>query len=91
MSEAPHSVGVNDPLSKPIGSALASLTYFGTDTNNLIVDVPIDYRENLRFYYGFQWPPQRINQRRRRLVFNYAKTLVEKVTSYLMVGRTPML
>ncbi len=47
-----------------------------------------DYRENLRFYYGFQWPPQRINQKRRRLVFNYAKTLVEKVTSYLMLGRT---
>jgi hypothetical protein len=23
-----------------------------------------DYRENLRFYYGFQWPPQRINQKR---------------------------
>jgi len=45
-----------------------------------------DYRENLRFYYGFQWPPQRINQTRRRLVFNYAKTIVEKVTSYLMMG-----
>src|SRR6266567_2212104 len=47
-----------------------------------------DYRDNLRFYYGFQWPAQRINQRRRRLVFNYAKTLIEKVTSYLMMGRT---
>ena len=47
-----------------------------------------DYRENLRFYYGFQWPYQRINQKRRRLVFNYAKTIVEKVTSYLMTGRT---
>lgn len=46
-----------------------------------------DYRENLRFYYGFQWPPQRINQKRRRLVFNYAKTMVEKVTSYLMTSR----
>jgi Phage portal protein, SPP1 Gp6-like len=29
-----------------------------------------------------------INQKRRRLVFNYAKTLIEKVTSYLMLGRT---
>ncbi len=38
-------------------------------------------RENLRFYYSFQWPPQRINQKRRRLVFNYAKTLAEEVTS----------
>src|SRR6266568_1433704 len=47
-----------------------------------------DYRDNLRFYYGFQWPAQRVNQRRRRLVFNYAKTLIEKVTSYLMMGRT---
>src|SRR6266567_3091430 len=47
-----------------------------------------DYRDNLRFYYGFQWPAQRINQKRRRLVFNYAKTLIEKVTSYLMMGRT---
>ena len=47
-----------------------------------------DYRENLRFYYGFQWPQQTINQRRRRLVFNYAKTIVEKVTSYLMTGRS---
>jgi hypothetical protein len=45
-----------------------------------------DYRENLRFYYGQQWPAQRINQKRRRLVFNYAKTLVEKVTSYVMLG-----
>src|SRR5713226_3020678 len=47
-----------------------------------------DYRDNLRFYYGFQWPAQRINQKRRRLVFNYAKTLIEKVTSYLMMGKT---
>lgn len=29
-------------LSKPVGNGLASLTYFGTDTNNLIVDVIID-------------------------------------------------
>src|SRR5712692_709674 len=47
-----------------------------------------DYRDHLRFYYGYQWPAQRINQKRRRLVFNYAKTIVEKVTSYLMLGRT---
>src|SRR5437763_16542618 len=47
-----------------------------------------DYRENLRFYYGQQWPAPRTNQRRRRLVFNYAKTLIEKVTSFLMMGRT---
>ena len=29
-------------ISEPAGRGLASLTYFGTDTNNLIVDVPID-------------------------------------------------
>lgn len=28
--------------SQPFGRTLASLTYFGTDTNNLIIDVPID-------------------------------------------------
>ncbi|HEY7994255.1 MAG TPA: TonB-dependent receptor [Candidatus Eremiobacteraceae bacterium] len=28
--------------SEPSGRGLASLTYFGTDTNNLIIDVPID-------------------------------------------------
>ncbi|HET9343493.1 MAG TPA: TonB-dependent receptor [Candidatus Eremiobacteraceae bacterium] len=28
--------------SEPAGRGLASLTYFGTDTNNLIIDVPID-------------------------------------------------
>lgn len=28
--------------SQPVGRGLASLTYFGTDTNNLIIDVPID-------------------------------------------------
>src|SRR5579863_2732708 len=29
-------------MSREIGNALASVTYFGTDTNNLIIDVPID-------------------------------------------------
>ena len=43
------------------------------------------YREYLDFYQGQQWdaPPRR---RERRLTFNYARTLVEKVTSYLMTG-----
>ena len=35
---ATYDVGVSEPLRR----ALASLTYFGTDTNNLIIDVPID-------------------------------------------------
>jgi hypothetical protein len=43
------------------------------------------YRENLAFYQGQQWPgaPRR---RDRRLVFNYAKALVDKTASYLMNG-----
>lgn len=43
------------------------------------------YRENLAFYRGAQWQgPAR--GRERRLVFNYARTLIEKTTSYLMSG-----
>jgi hypothetical protein len=43
------------------------------------------YRENLAFYQGQQWPasPRR---RERRLVFNYAKAVIDKVASYLMSG-----
>ena len=43
------------------------------------------YRENLDFYDGLQW--QGVARRgERRLTFNYAKTLVDKLTSYLMSG-----
>src|SRR5438067_3407565 len=43
------------------------------------------YAENLAFYGGEQWPPS--NRRRdRRLVFNYAKAIIDKTTSYLMSG-----
>ncbi len=43
------------------------------------------YRENLDFYHGRQWTgtPRR---RERRLTFNYARAIVDKVTSYLMTG-----
>jgi hypothetical protein len=43
------------------------------------------YRENLSFYQGQQWPgtPRR---RDRRLVFNYAKALIDKSASYVMSG-----
>ena len=43
------------------------------------------YRENLAFYQGQQWPG---NQRRRdrRLVFNYARALIDKSASYMMNG-----
>jgi hypothetical protein len=43
------------------------------------------YRENLAFYQGQQWPGGG-RRRERRLVFNYAKTLVDKAASYLMGG-----
>ena len=43
------------------------------------------YGEQLAFYQGEQWPaPAR--RRERRLTFNYAKTLIEKTTAYLMSG-----
>jgi hypothetical protein len=43
------------------------------------------YRENLAFYQGQQWTGGQ-RRRERRLVFNYAKTLIDKVASYLMSG-----
>jgi hypothetical protein len=43
------------------------------------------YRENLAFYRGQQWPGQQ-RRRERRLVFNYAKALIDKTASYLMSG-----
>jgi hypothetical protein len=43
------------------------------------------YRENLAFYQGQQWPGSR-PPRERRLVFNYAKALIDKSASYLMNG-----
>jgi len=43
------------------------------------------YADNLAFYQGEQWPtPAR--RRERRLVFNYARALIDKTTSYLMSG-----
>lgn len=44
------------------------------------------YRELLEFYRGAQWrEPARRGER--RLTLNYAKVLIEKVTSYLMTDR----
>jgi hypothetical protein len=43
------------------------------------------YRANLAFYRGQQWTgPAR--RRERRLVFNYARALIDKTASYLMSG-----
>lgn len=43
------------------------------------------YRDNLAFYEGHQWPG-RPRRGERRLVFNYARAFVDKVTSYLLTG-----
>ncbi len=41
------------------------------------------YRENLEFYAGAQWKGT-AHRWERRLTFNYARTFLDKVTSYLM-------
>jgi len=41
------------------------------------------YARNLRFYQGEQWPAQRQGSGARRLTLNYARTLIDKVTSYV--------
>ena len=43
------------------------------------------YKEFLDFYHGRQWEG-RERRGERRLIFNYAKVFVEKITSYLMTG-----
>lgn len=43
------------------------------------------YRENLDFYTGNQWQG-RARRNERRLTFNYARVLLEKLTSYLTAG-----
>lgn len=45
------------------------------------------YRDNLAFYGGSQWEG-RARRGERRLTFNYAKALVDKVTSYLLNGQS---
>ena len=45
------------------------------------------YRDNLAFYGGQQWEG-RARRGERRLTFNYAKALVDKVTSYLLNGQS---
>jgi len=43
------------------------------------------YAEHLSFYAGDQWPPMTRRQQR-RLVFNYAKAMIDKTASYVMSG-----
>jgi len=51
----------------------------------LDVDRTRGYRELLDFYYGRQWVG-RERRGERRLIFNYAKVFIDKMTSYLMSG-----
>ena len=53
--------------------------------NRLDLERMKGYKEFLDFYHGRQWEG-RERRSERRLVFNYAKVFVEKVTSYLMTG-----
>ena len=41
------------------------------------------YSENLAFYGGAQWAG-RTRRKERRLTFNYARSFIDKITSYLM-------
>jgi hypothetical protein len=43
------------------------------------------YKQLIDFYYGRQWEG-RERRGERRLIFNYAKVFVEKITSYMMGG-----
>ena len=43
------------------------------------------YRELLDFYHGRQWEGY-ARRGEKRLTFNYAKVVIDKVTSYLMSG-----
>jgi len=45
------------------------------------------YQELLRFYHGEHWEGQ-ARWGETRLTFNYAKVIIDKVTSYLMSGIT---
>ena len=46
------------------------------------------YRESLAFFQGVQWRDPSGRSPERRLVLNYARALVEKVTSYLLADRS---
>jgi len=53
--------------------------------NRLDLDRIKGYKELLDFYHGQQWEG-RERRGERRLIFNYARVFVEKMTSYLMAG-----
>ena len=45
-----------------------------------------DYTRNLDFYNGKQWPGRRTNDKTRQLTLNYARTMIDKTTAYVMSG-----
>lgn len=47
-----------------------------------------DYKRNLDFYGGQQWPARRASDKRRHLTMNYARTVIEKTAAYVTAGRT---
>lgn len=53
--------------------------------NRLDAERMKSYRALLDFYYGAQWEG-RERWGERRLIFNYARVFIEKITSYLMSG-----
>ena len=55
--------------------------------NRLDLDRIRGYKELLDFYHGRQWEG-RERHGERRLIFNYAKVFIDKITSYLMSGIT---
>ena len=63
------------------------LAFNPTDLTRRDADRMKAYRELLDFYHGVHWEG-RPARGEKRLTFNYAKVLVDKVTSYLMSGTT---
>jgi hypothetical protein len=55
------------------------------DLNRRDTDRMRRYRELLDFYQGLQWPA-RERSGEKRLIFNYARVVVDKMASYLMSG-----
>jgi len=56
-----------------------------TQLARLDMDRVKGYKELLDFYYGRQWEG-RERHGERRLIFNYARVFIDKITSYLMSG-----
>ena len=56
-----------------------------TELARLDVDRLRGYKELLDFYHGQQWEGY-VKRGEKRLTFNYAKVVIDKVTSYLMSG-----